>query len=135
MFGDRAWPTRYAGYPNVRLRLDDEGGTLHEASKDQREIMFVWPEVEKMERVRVFGLTFLGEAVRITLKEEMFWGIPRRLLFFSRTKGRTRDILGFAESRGVRVKRRARNMLRGALREENDVPQVVSRRSADRPLA
>jgi hypothetical protein len=48
--------------------------------------------------------------VRITLKEEMFWGIPRRLLFFSRTKARTREILGFAESKGVKVRRRARNM-------------------------
>jgi hypothetical protein len=110
LFGDRVWLTRYAGYPNVQLRLDDEGGTLYEASRDQPEIMFAWPEVEKMERVRVLGLPFLGEAVRITLKEEMFWGISRRLLFFSRTKARTRDILGFAESKGVRVKRRARNM-------------------------
>ena len=110
LFGDRVWLTRYAGYPNVQLRLDDEGGTLHEASRGQPEIMFAWPEVEKMEGVRVFGLPFLGEGVRITLKEELFWGIPRRLLFFSRTKARTKDILGFAESRGVKVKRRARNM-------------------------
>jgi hypothetical protein len=110
LFGDRAWLTRYAGYPNVQLRLDDEGGTLREAGRDQPEIMFAWPEVEKMERVRVFGLPILGEAVRITLKEEMFWGIPRRLVFFSRTKARTRDILGFAESKGVQVRRRARNM-------------------------
>ncbi len=95
---------------NVQLRLDDEGGTLHEARTDQPEIMFAWSDVEKMARVRVFGLPFLGEAVRITLKAEMFWGIPRRLLFFSRTKERTRDILGFAESRGAQVKRRARNM-------------------------
>jgi hypothetical protein len=72
--------------------------------------VFAWPEVEKMERVRVFGLPFLGEGVRITLKEEMFWGIPRRLLFFTRTRARTREILGFAEPRGVKVKRRARNM-------------------------
>jgi len=110
-FGDRAWLTRFAGYPNVRLRLDDEGGTLHEAGREQPEIMFAWPEVEKVERVRVLGLPFLGEAVRITLKEEMFWGIPRRLLFFSRTRARTREILGFAESKGVQVKRRARNMV------------------------
>ena len=97
LFGDRVWLPRYAGYPNVQLRLDDEGGTLHEASSGQPEIVFVWPEVERMERV--FGLPFLGEGVRITLKEEMFWGIPRRLLFFSRTKARTRDILGLAESK------------------------------------
>jgi hypothetical protein len=108
LFGDRVWLTGYASYPYVRLRLDDEGGTLLHPSRSQPEIVFAWPEVEKMERV--FGLPFLGEGVRITLKEVMFWGIPRRLLFFTRTRARTREILGFAESKGVKVKRRARNM-------------------------
>ncbi len=109
LFGDRVWRTGYASYPHVRLRLDDEGGTLL-ARRSQPEILFTWSEVEKMERVRVFGLPLLGEGVRITLKEVMFWGIPRRLLFFSETKARSRGILDFAESRGVEVKRRARNM-------------------------
>jgi hypothetical protein len=104
------WRTGYASYPYVRLRLDDAGCAVLRPGRSQPEIVFAWPEVEKMERVRVFGLPFLGEGVRITLKEEMFWGIPRRLLFFTRTRARTREILGFAEPRGVRVKRRARNM-------------------------
>ena len=64
-----------------------------------------------MERVRVFGLPLLGEGVRITLKEVMFGGIPRRLLFFSETSAGTNDILGFAESRGVKVKRRVKYMV------------------------
>ena len=110
LFGDRVWRTGYASYPYVRLRLDDAGCVILRSGRSQPEIMFAWPEVERMERVRVFGLPLLGEAVRITLKEEMYWGIPRRLLFFSRTRARTREILGFAESRGVKVRRRARNM-------------------------
>ncbi len=108
LFGDRAWLTGYATYPYVRLRLDDAAGTLLRPRRSQPEIVFAWTEVEKMERVRMFGLPFPGEGVSITLKEAMFWGIPRRLLFFSGT--RTRDKLGFAESRGVKVRRRARNM-------------------------
>jgi hypothetical protein len=110
VYGDRAWLRGYATYPYVWLRLDDAGGTLLRPSRSQPEIMFACPEIEKMERVRVFGIPFLGEGVRITLKEVMFWGIPRRLLFFSGTKARTRDILGSAESRGVKVRRRARSM-------------------------
>jgi len=110
LFGDSAWLTGHRSYPYLRLHLDDRGGVLLHPGRSQPEIVFAWPEVEKMERVRVFGLPSLSEGVRITLREEMFWGIPRRLLFFSRTRARTREILGFAESRGVRVKRRARNM-------------------------
>jgi hypothetical protein len=110
LFGDRAWLTGYAGYPNVQLRLDDKGGTLLRAGQSQPEIMFAWPDIEKMERVRVFVFPILGEGVRITLKEAMFWGIPRRLLFFSGTRERTMDILRFAESKGVKVRRRAKNM-------------------------
>ena len=58
----------------------------------------------------MLGLPFFGEGVRITPKEVMFRGVPRRLLFFSGTKARTSDILGLAESRGAKVRRRARNM-------------------------
>ncbi len=93
----------------MRLRLDDENGTLLDARRSQRGIAFAWSEVERMERVRVFGLPLLG--VRITLKEVMFWGIPRRLLFFSGTRARTNDIPDFTESRGVKVKRRAEYMV------------------------
>ena len=110
LFGDRVWRTGYASYPYVRLRLDDEGGTLLDARRSQPEILFTWSEVDRMERVRVFGLPLPGEGVRITLKEVMFWGIPRRLLFFSGTRARTKDVLDFAESRGVEVKRRSKSM-------------------------
>ena len=72
--------------------------------------MLAWSEVEKGERVRVLGLPFFRGGVRITLEEVMSWKVPRRLLFFSGIKARTGEILGFAESRGVEVKRRARNM-------------------------
>ncbi|HEV3475914.1 MAG TPA: hypothetical protein VG127_00395 [Rubrobacteraceae bacterium] len=65
----------------MQLRLDDKGGTLLRAGRSQPEIVFAWPEVEKMDRVRVFIFPYLGEGVRITLKEVMFWGIPRRLPF------------------------------------------------------
>ncbi|MDP9439297.1 MAG: hypothetical protein M3P49_11210 [Actinomycetota bacterium] len=61
--------------------------------------------------MRVFGLPFLGEGVRITFEELLARGTPRRLLFFSWSRGRTEDILGFAEARGVRVQRRAKNDL------------------------
>jgi hypothetical protein len=90
--------------------LDDEDGTLLHAKRSQPEIVFARPEVEKMERVRVLGLPFLGEGVRITLKEVMFWGIPRRLLFFSGL-GRGRGTYsGSPRPRGVKVNRRARDM-------------------------
>ena len=110
LFGDRAWLRGYAYYPDVQLRLDEKGGTLLRAGRSQPEIVFDWPDVEKMERVRVFVFPYMGEGVRIALKEVMFWGIPRRLLFFSGTRERTMDILGFAESKGVKVGRRTRNM-------------------------
>ncbi len=60
--------TGYATYPYLRLRLDDAGGTLSRPGRSQPEIMFAWSEVEKVERVRVLGLPFFGEGVRITLK-------------------------------------------------------------------
>jgi hypothetical protein len=95
----------------VQLRLDDENGTLLDARRSQPEIVFAWSEVERMERVRVFGLPLLGEGVRITLKEVMYGGIPRRLRFFSGTRARTNDIPDFTESRGVKVKRRVKYMV------------------------
>ena len=62
-----------------------------------------------MERVRVLVIPFLGEGVRFTLKEIMVWGIRRRFVFFSGSKGRTMEMLEVAESKGVRVERRANN--------------------------
>jgi hypothetical protein len=46
--------------------------------------------------------------VRVTFKEMLARGIPRRFLFFSWSKGRTLDILSYAESKGVRVERRVK---------------------------
>ena len=75
------------------------------------EVEFSWPEVKEMERVKIFALPFLGEGVRFTFEEMVARGIPRRFLFFSWRKGRTLDILGYAESKGVRVERRVKNDL------------------------
>src|SRR5919107_1083449 len=108
LFGD-AWLTRYATWPYVQLRLDDEGGALLHGNRSEPAIRFGWQEVEEMERVRVLGFPFLGEGVRVTLKEVMVWGIRRRFVFFSLSKGRTMDILDLSESKGVRVQRRAKN--------------------------
>jgi hypothetical protein len=115
LFGDRAWLTGYANYPEVQLRLDDKAPRPEERAASQPEIVFAWPEVEKMDRVRVFIFPYLDEGVRITLGEVMFWGIPRRLLFFSGRRERTMDI-----TRVRRVQRRkgatqGREHVRGAL--------------------
>ena len=108
---DPVWATKYATWPFVELRLDGEGGTLFYTRSSESEAAFAWSEIERMERVRVLGLPFFGEGVRFTFKERAARGIPRRLLFFSFGKGRTLDILGCAESRGVSVERRAKNVL------------------------
>ena len=102
---------KYATFPYVRLRLDDKGGQLLYAKRAEPEVAFGWPEVREKERVRIFALPYLGESVRVTFKEEVAVSIPKRFLFFSWSKGRTEDILGFAESIGVRVERRAKNDL------------------------
>ena len=64
-----------------------------------------------MERVRVLGIPFFGEGVRVTFGEWVARGIPKRLLFLSFGKGRTLDILGHAESKGVSVEQRGKNAL------------------------
>jgi hypothetical protein len=96
---------------SVRLRLDARGGQLFWSKRTEPEVEFSWSEVREMERVRIFALPFLGEGVRVTFKEIVAKGIPRRFLFFSWSKGRTLDILGYAESKGVKVERRAKNDL------------------------
>jgi hypothetical protein len=107
-FSSSGWLTKYASYPYVRLRLDDQGGFLLHARRSDPEITFAWSDVEMMERVRILGLPFLGEGARFTLREKMLQGMPMRFLFFSWSKGRTMDILGFAELKGVTVERRAK---------------------------
>ena len=108
-FFEDAWMTRYATWPYVQLRLDDEGGALLRGNRSDPAIRFGWQEVQEMERVRVLSIPFLGEGVRFTLQEVMVWGIRRRFVFFSGRKGRTLEILELAESKGVRVERRAKN--------------------------
>ena len=107
-FGD-AWMTRYATWPFVQLHLGDAGGALLHGNRSEPAIRFGWQEVEQMERVRVLAIPFLGEGVRFTLKEVMVWGIRRRFVFFSFSKGRTLKMLDLAEAKGVRVERRAKN--------------------------
>ncbi len=58
------WGIRHAGWPNVKLRLHDKGGTLSHKRGVEPEIAFSWQEVEGMERVKVFALPFLGEGAR-----------------------------------------------------------------------
>ena len=108
-YSSSGWVAKYATYPYVRLRLDNEGGTLLYTKSSEPEVSFAWSQVEGMERVRVLAHPFLGEGVRVTLKEVMSLGIPRRVLFFSGRRKRTIDILDIAEAKGVRVERRARN--------------------------
>jgi hypothetical protein len=88
--------------------VDYLGGFLPHARISDPEITFARSDVEMMERVRVLGLPFLGEGVRFTLREKMLQGMPMRFLFFSWSKSRTMDILGFAELKGVTVERRAK---------------------------
>jgi hypothetical protein len=107
-FSTRGWMTRYVTFPFVRLRLDAGGGQLLWIKRAEPEVEFCWPEVKEMERVKIFALPFFGEGVRVTFKEMLARGIPRRFLFFSWSKGRTLDILSYAESKGVRVERRVK---------------------------
>ena len=104
------WGIRHAGWPNVKLRLHDKGGTLSHKRSVEPEIAFSWHEMEGMERVKVFALPFLGEGVRVTLKERIA-GVPKRLIFYSWSRGRTMGILRFGEFEGVKVDRRAKNKL------------------------
>ncbi len=108
----RVWTTRYATWPYVRLRLDEDGGRLLHARSSNPEIEFRWSEVREAERVRVLAIPFLGEAVRFTFEEWIEVGLPRqrkRFLFFTGTRRRTEEILGIARSKGVEVSGRAKN--------------------------
>jgi hypothetical protein len=69
------------------------GGTQLHAISSEPETAFAWSEIERMERVRVLVIPFFGEGVRFTFGEQLSRGIPRRLLFFSISRGRTLDIL------------------------------------------
>lgn len=73
-------------------------------------IRFGWGEVQKVERIRYLGIPVLGEAIRFTLARNApavklggvfaFGGVMR--------KRTTAQILDFAESKGVKVERKAR---------------------------
>lgn len=110
-FGTRGWVTRYTSFPYARLCLDDGGGRLLRTKYAEPEVVFAWSAMGELRRVRIFGLPFLGEGVRITFEDLLAKGTPKRLLFFSWSRGRSEDILEFAGSRGVRVERRAKNDL------------------------
>jgi hypothetical protein len=102
---------------SAELRLDDEGGRLLSdvgLSGSKLDIRFGWAEVKKIERLRFWGVPLLGEALRFTLKKNTpaanqsglfagvftFGGLMR--------KRTTAQMLDFAESKGVKVERKAR---------------------------
>jgi hypothetical protein len=101
---------------SAELRLDDEGGRLLSdvgLSGSKLDIRFGWAEVKKIERLRFWGVPLLGEALRFTLKKNTpaanqsglfagvftFGGLMR--------KRTTAQMLDFAESKGVKVERKA----------------------------
>jgi hypothetical protein len=101
----------------AELRLDDEGGrVLSDAglSGSKLDIRIGWAEVQKVERLRFWGVPVLGEALRFTLKKNTpaanrsglfagvftFGGLMR--------KRTTAQMLDVAESKGVKVDRKAR---------------------------
>ncbi len=92
------------------LLLDQEGGLLRAGPTFPKSLRvdfrFGWDEVEKVERMRYFGIPFLGEAVRFTLKEG-FTGTGSRTFSFGglMTKKTTNQIVDFVEGEGVTVER------------------------------
>ena len=95
------------------LLLDQEGGMLRAGPtfpKSLRvDVRFGWNEVEKVERMRYFGILFVGEAVRFTLKERPT-GAGSRMFSFGgmMMKRTTNEIVDFGESEGVKVERQAK---------------------------
>jgi hypothetical protein len=93
------------------LLLDQEGGLLRAGPtfpKSLRvDVRFGWDEVEKVERMRYFGIPFVGEAVRFTLKEGSA-GTGQSTFSFGglMTKITTNQIFDFVEAEGVKVERK-----------------------------
>ena len=101
----------------AELRLDDEGGWLLSdvgLFGSKVDIRFGWAEVQKVEKLRALGVPVLGEALRFTLKKntqaadrsEVFGAV---FAFGGLMRKRTSaQILDLAESKGVKVERKAR---------------------------
>ena len=95
------------------LLLDQEGGLVRAGPTFPKSLRvdfrFVWDEVEKVERMRYFGIPFVGEAVRFTLKEGSS-GTGQRTFSFGglMTKRTTNQIVDFVEGEGVKVERKTK---------------------------
>jgi len=111
---DEPWLVRRV---SAQLRLDDEGGRLLSdvgLFGSKIDIRFGWAEVQKVERLRFWGVPVLGETLRFTLAKNTaaanqsglfagvftFGGLMR--------KRTTAQMLDVAESKGVKVDRKAR---------------------------
>jgi hypothetical protein len=101
----------------AELRLDDEGGRLLSdvsLSESKLDIRFGWAEVQKIERLRFWGVPVLGEALRFTLTKNTpaanQSGLFARVFTFGglMRKRTTAQMLDLAESKGVKVERKAR---------------------------
>lgn len=106
--GTSTFGIRRATWPFVELHLDTTGGSLHSTSRPQSSIRFRWPEIERAERVKVLGIPFWGEGIHFIMAKA-----PKKVgsggfIFYTATRGRTINILGLLESKGVRVAKKAR---------------------------
>ena len=94
------------------MRLDDEGVRLQAGPTFPRglvvDIRVAWSEVEKVERVKMLGLPFSGEAARFTVLRDQGANGTQALLFFTFRRRRTLEVLDRAESSGIAVERKAR---------------------------
>jgi hypothetical protein len=100
----------------AELRLDDEGArVLSDVGLfgSRLDIRFEWAEVEKVERLRFWGIPLWGEALRFTLTKNtpasdrrgVFGGV---FTFGGPMRKRTNaQLLDFCESKGVKVQRKA----------------------------
>lgn len=97
-------------YP-AELRLDEKGGQLRSQPgfpiRSGADLRFEWSEVEKVEKVRLFGVPFF-ENVRFTLTETPRRTKSRTFLFGTMAKAGTLEMLDLAEAKGARVERKAR---------------------------
>jgi hypothetical protein len=98
----------------AELYLDHQGGRLSSDTLPfgvRADIRFDWREVEKVERVRIWGLPFVGEGVRFLSKRTPTRNSSRRFVFHTRTKERALDVIGCAENNGVEVDRDAKSIM------------------------
>jgi len=100
----------------AELRLDDQGGrVLSDVGLfgSRLDIRFGWAEVKKVERLRFCGIPILGEALRVTLTKNTPTANQRGVFGGAFTFGglmrkrTTAQMLDFAESKGVKVQRKA----------------------------